>query len=526
MKKNLLLLLSLFFLQVGWAQNDPAPQLQTRLTEAFSLEMPELYYYPLYARVLNEPDSLTVEQFTFTINGEAHNATPIGAGTYRFWWQPEAYGTYEIILFAQAENGNTASETINLEVVDPQGDRDVQTFEESLINWPDPGQTFQGFFVLPQFTAAYNKITGYLSVTCPSINGGCDDWDRLAHVEVRAPNGEWVEFIRYITPFGVGCDHTIDLTDFASLLQGAVDMRVRIGTWGTGGWNVSLRLEYESGDPEYVYTTVDRIWQANYPFGNPANLDPVPDREVTWSSNIEEAKLRLVTTGHGWGENNTANAAEFYSGINQLLVDDAPYKGHFVWTTCNPNPDGCQPQFGTWQFDRAGWCPGAIGSLREVDMTEWISQGSSTLGYKFSVGYVDQCHPNNPNCFSGITCPNCDDGFNPQYYFSANMITYSNSAPVESVVGISEPDLRGKPVSLQVYPSPSTGEVQLRSPVAFNEALVSIFDVSGRLHGGYFFHNQAELHAFTFRLQHLEKGLYFIRLETDKGQGVEKLILH
>ena len=497
------------------------PDLQTRVSEDYPIEMPELLYYPLYASVLNEPDSLSITKLTFTINGVEREANRIGTGAYRLWWQPENYGNYEIIVRAEADNGSQSSDTVEVEVLAPLGDRQVGTFSQNLINFPDPGRVFTASFSLPQFTGAYSGITGHFSVSCPSINGGCDDWDRLAHVEILAPDGQWVEIIRYITPYGVGCDHTIDLSDYASLLQGKVTMRVRIDTWGTGGWNVTLDLDYAGGSPDFMYTTVDRIWQGNFPFGNFSNLDPVPDQTINWKANTEKAVLKLVTTGHGWGENNTSNAAEFFQSANFLYADGALKGGHFFWTNCNPNPDGCQPQFGTWEYNRAGWCPGAIGTLKEFDLTDLSQSANSVLGYKFNPGYRDFCHPSNPDCVTGFTCPNCDDGFNPFYSVSANLITYSNSNPIESVVSVKTPDARNTNLALNIYPSPSSGLINVEMNAMDDSGggvLATIWDIRGMLVGTYPFDSVAKLSAYQFRLNHLEAGLYFVRVENSRGQ--------
>lgn len=524
---------AVFLMCIGFsaeAQSQQKPLLETRLSSAYPIEMPSLYFYPLYANVRNEPDSLTVTRLTFTINGEEREANKTGEGAYRLWWKPDGYGTYEVLIRAEADNGTESSESVTVEVAQPSASQLVSTFDGDLINFPDPGRVVTASFSLPQFTGAFASIIGHFSVTCPSISGGCDDWDRLAHVEILAPSGQWVEIIRYITPYGVGCDHTIDLTDYASLLQGEVTMRVRIDTWGTGGWNVNLDLEYELGTPDYIYTTVDRIWQGNYPFGNFSNLDPVPNQQVNWSDQTEKAVLKVVTTGHGWGENNTSNAAEFYQSANFLYTDGALKSAHFFWTNCNPNPDGCQPQFGTWEFNRAGWCPGAIGTLKEFDLTDLSNNGSTQLGYKFNPGYRDLCHPSNPDCVTGFTCPNCDDGFNPFYSISANLITSSNASPVESVVGTQTPDAASHHIELTAFPSPSSGTVNLRvDPSAFHQTtdlLVTIWTITGQLVGTYSFQSVQELNAYNFQLSHLKDGQYFIRVGHSAGQeGIVPIIL-
>ena len=43
--------------------------------------------------------------------------------------------------------------------------------------------------------------------------------------------------------------------------------------------------------------------------------------DIAVADNVEAAKLRLTTTGHGWGNNNTGNAAEFYYATHNLAVN-------------------------------------------------------------------------------------------------------------------------------------------------------------------------------------------------------------
>lgn len=94
-----------------------------------------------------------------------------------------------------------------------------------------------------------------------------------------------------------------------------------------------------------------------------------------------------------------------------------------LWTTCNPNPDGCQPQSGTWTYSRAGWCPGSISAPYNYDLTPLLTSDGFDLSYIFQTNYQDNCHPNNPNCVSGVTCPDCNDGYNPYYRVSSYAIS-------------------------------------------------------------------------------------------------------
>ncbi len=152
-----------------------------------------------------------------------------------------------------------------------------------------------------------------------------------------------------ITPYGIECEHTIDVTEYASLLQGNPEMRVRIGTFQRG-WAVTLGLDYEAGQAPYRYSRVERLWYGYHAFGDPANRQPADTFLVDILPVVEEARLHLVGTGHGWGENNSLNAAEFYNATHHVLVNGQETFAHPNWMQCGPNPDSCSPQNGTWWF--------------------------------------------------------------------------------------------------------------------------------------------------------------------------------
>ena len=47
-----------------------------------------------------------------------------------------------------------------------------------------------------------------------------------------------------------------DLNDIHDL-QGEVELRMFIDTWGTGGWEIDLRFDYEKGNVSHPYSQVD-----------------------------------------------------------------------------------------------------------------------------------------------------------------------------------------------------------------------------------------------------------------------------
>ncbi len=489
------------------------PEIRTRFVGTEDLYMPELSPYLLHAYAsIAESNTLDIVSIEYLVDGEKHLATPF-RNSYQYWWTPSSYGQNTIKVIATASNGEQSSKTININVSKDISDRTVKTFDGDVINFDGTAasQWFYGEYILPQSVGAYEQILAHFKISCPSVPGGCDDWDRLAYVEVKAPNGDWIELFRYITPYGVPCGQTIDVTDYASVLQGKVEFRMYIETWGTGGWKLDLDLEYVAGEPQYKYSQIEELWQGNYSFGDPANLQPVDTASVKFAPKIVHAKLRLVTTGHGWGENNTSNAAEFYHAVHDIEVNHQQAFIQNLWQDCDPNPANCTGQQGTWWYNRAGWCPGSIGKIYTYDLSPYLNRDSIALNYIFQKSYKDYCHPNNPDCESGITCPNCNDGINPYYRVGAYVIKFSNK-PYALTANEYVEARQFAPV---IYPNPTLGLFSIHLKEQWHRIDVGIFDVSGRLIKARAFDNTAELNATQFNIRKLQAGIYFIKLRTE-----------
>ncbi len=495
-----------------------SPQINTRLTEAFPVEMKTLNGYPLYANAtIDHPDLMNITGIDFIIDNTPHTGV-YENGAYVFWWLPPNYGDFNIKIMATASNGTTSEVERTITVDQPGADRSVQTFSKNLIDFNNASRNFSGTYQLPQFVGSYDLIIGDLTIECPNVSGGCDDWDRLAYIQIKAPNGEWVEFVRYITPFGVGCDHKVDLTDYASLLQGEVEINMFIGTWGTGGWDVSLDLNYESGTPEYLYSKVDVIWEGNYPFGNYVNRQPLDTVAYTFAEDAESVKMVLVSTGHGWGENNSLNAAEFFRAEHNIKVDNVPTFEQDLWMDCDPNPDGCTGQMGTWEFSRAGWCPGAIGKTFEYDFTPFIADQDIELSYIFQENYLDLCNASHPDCVTGVTCDDCSDGFNPQYQVRGHMISRTNAglaSPTQNLDRIS---------NFQLYPNPSDGHFRINSTRLRGGLNLEIQTIDGKLIEAYQFDQMEDLERQIFDLSDQPTGTYLVRLVIEEGVQMLKWV--
>ncbi|MDL2262435.1 discoidin domain-containing protein [Bacteroidales bacterium OttesenSCG-928-I21] len=501
--------------------NTIQPTINVRFCENIDIQMEELNPYLLYVHTsINESESLNVTSVDFEIDGEWYEAENI-SNFFQYWWTPTQFGNNTIKIKATASNGMTKIETYNLNVSNSISDIAATTFDGDVIDMGTIGsQWFYGEYKLPQFVGAYNQIIADFKISCPNVTGGCDDWDRLGWVEIKAPDGKWIELFRYITPYGVPCGETIDVTDFTSLLQGKVELRMYIETWGTGGWELDLTLEYIKGNSEFKYSQVQEMWHGNFPFGDLNNLQPMNIVTVEFAENVEKAKLRLVTTGHGWGSNNTGNAAEFYHAYHKIQVNQVDAFEQDLWQNCNPNPAGCTRQQGTWQYDRAGWCPGSMGKLYSYDLTHYIQEKAIELGYKFQESYIDYCHSNNPECISGTTCPNCDDGYNPNYQIGGYVIQYSN---LPFTLKTKEQE-QLKELSATLYPNPTSESFKIKMDNNWKNITVNIYDISGKLIKQRYLKNTDELNNFTFSIKTLKSGAYFIKLTSD-GQFVNTTII-
>ena len=205
----------------------------------------------------------------------------------------------------------------------------------------------------PNSNENFSEIFMNINLECP--NGGCDPWDRKANVLVKQFN-QWFEIGRYVTPYGIGCGWTYDVTDYRSILKGDVELKSYIDTWVQPGWLVNIEFDFISGTPLTPNTSLRNIWNYDYVvYGdstNPVNISTV---EQYIPEDVQYIKFRITTTGHGQG--NTENAAEFSYKNHEIIINNENPIIHDFWRDdCEYND--CSPQFGTWQYDRAGFCPG------------------------------------------------------------------------------------------------------------------------------------------------------------------------
>ena len=278
----------------------------------------------------------------------------------------------------------------------------------------------------PESNSNYSEIFMNVILECPG--GGCDPWDRKARISIDHL-GDWYEIGRYVTPYGVECGWSFDVTDYRSLLKSEVTLHSYIDTWVQPGWLVTITFDLISGVPENPFTVVRNIWNYDYVvYGdttNPVQISPVTEYIPI---DADDAYLRMITTGHGQG--NTDNAAEFSLKLHDILLNgDQAYVHNFWRADCEDNQ--CSPQNGSWQYDRAGFCPGDKVTPQDFDLLGHVLVGD-TLKFDYVLeDYFNQCSPNNPSCTNGVTCSLCDynnSGHTEPYYFiGSHMIIHTDS---------------------------------------------------------------------------------------------------
>ena len=278
----------------------------------------------------------------------------------------------------------------------------------------------------PESNFSYSEIIMNVNLECP--NGGCDPWDRKAKISVMHLE-EWYEIGRYVTPYGVECGWSFDVTDYRSILKGDVPLLSYIDTWVQPGWLVTISFNFILGAPEYNFTAVRNIWNYDYVvYGDetiPVNISSVTEYIPM---DAEEVYLRMITTGHGQG--NTDNAAEFSYRVHDILINgDLEFLHDFWRSDCESN--SCSPQNGTWQYDRAGFCPGDKVYYDDFYLTDNSMYGD-TIKFDYVLeDYINFCSPNNPSCVNGSTCSQCNYNNSghtePFYFIGSHIIIHTDS---------------------------------------------------------------------------------------------------
>lgn len=283
---------------------------------------------------------------------------------------------------------------------------------------------------------AFEKIILHLTLACPA--GGCDPWDRLSSLSVVTATGTngapdtTIEVARFVTPYKVGGNWDIDVTDLRPLLTGNVTLRGFIDTWSGGGgangdgWLLSASFEMTGGVPAKLPIAVVPLWgPSGVVYGDPAK--PIAQSLVATTPVLPKASsyaVRTLVTGHGQG--NAENCAEFCGKTHTLTVGTAAHSQKVWRTDCKTT--AAPGQQGTYAYSRAGWCPGADVLPWVTDITADVAAGSSPVFSYDIEAYENTCRPDSPVCKGCTLGTGCEyDGAShtePFFQVSAVVVGY------------------------------------------------------------------------------------------------------
>lgn len=363
--------------------------------------------------------------------------------------------------------------------------------------------------VFPSAGYKYEKILMHYSLSKPAA--GWDPWDRIGYVRVFTANDTF-EIGRVMTPYSKACSWTIDVTDYRPLLTDTTKINSFILFWASNnkGYLVSISFDFIGGNPSKEAYKIQNLWGNDvfkrWEYGN----DNIPiDSNFTTKSILtdpfaDSVKVKVIATGHGQG--NTGNAAEFSNKTHSVVIN-GNIISHQLWrSNCGQNL--CSPQNGTWQYNRAGWCPGADVLPWDVDITSYITPGNLVnLGYKIQP-YHNYCSPADSNCISGTTCADCNYNSNghttPWYLVQSQVVFYKN------IYSDGQPKIANEKVQFFFYPNPAGGKFTIELP-SLNFAFRPSIQISNVL-GEIIFKSEILNLKSEINLSGYPEGIYFINI--------------
>ena len=146
-----------------------------------------------------------------------------------------------------------------------------------------------------------------------------------------------------------------------------------------------------------------------------------------------------------------------------------------------------------------------------------MDPGDIDLGYVFFPDYVDYCHPNHPDCVTGVTCANCDQGFNPHLVVACNLVSFSEMPLITSVED---------PVNnfyTELLPNPTMGLVELTifGSASIGPKTIDIFNSTGGMVNQF----ETQQRIFSFDMSDLPAGLYFVKIQINGKTEVKKIVV-
>ena len=252
----------------------------------------------------------------------------------------------------------------------------VEVFNHVLTN--NKKTFYDAEVALPPLEWAFGRVL--MTIEIHDAGKDWDEWDRNGEVLLIGDDGTKQPIVPFITSYRTPCHWVFDVTHFRPWLTGTRTFRIAAGTtfYKNRGYMMSLALDFHHGTPALMPHSVEPLWVGRARHGTAENhfQDFYPDRTVTIAEGTKAARVYTTTTGH-------SQVGEFTPSKRTLIVqpggntDGELRFDNQLWKTdvyLNPN----RPQFGTWQYARAGWAPGDVVWPWIVDLGDKLPVGKDT----------------------------------------------------------------------------------------------------------------------------------------------------
>lgn len=241
-------------------------------------------------------------------------------------------------------------------------------------------------------------------------NGNGKNYQGIATTENFTP---LLELLRFFTPFGIKHYNTITLKDkiweervnyrqdISELTAAFSGQEVYIGTfignYDKGGHKVNVNLtihpeeEVIIAKPTVViplFNTTNIMEMAGQEYGTLFNSDKGLLVTFTLDSEVKNARLRYISTGHGGWE----NGDEFVPKRNTIYVDEKEIFHFTPWREdCgsyrlfNPASGNFPNGLSSSDYSRSNWCPGTSTNPIYIELGD-LKSGTHTIQVKIPQG--------------------------------------------------------------------------------------------------------------------------------------------
>ena len=141
----------------------------------------------------------------------------------------------------------------------------------------------------------------------------------------------------------------------------------------------------------------------------------------------------------------------------------------------------------------------------DYSLDNYLANGGADLLYELDPTYVDQCHPNYPDCVSGQnSCPDCNNSSNPILRVSGKLVTYSHYTDVlTEVPAFYDED------PFQVVISPNPVKDRMTITTDYDKGRASVHIISPQ---GVEVRNFSMKGSATVDMSGLPSGVYFVHV--------------